>query len=264
MISLIISFYKRLDFLELIFQSLDKQSFKNFEVIIAEDNNDPKTIEFINKARLMHTYNIQHVSQEDIGFRKTRILNNAAKTAKGEQIVFIDGDCILQKHFMKEYNKAITDTHFCYGRRVFCSKKHTDILLKSKSIKNNNILMAFLYGGKSIGAGLYLPFKKNKDKQHRRILGCNWGILKKNILAVNGFDEDYNRAGVGEDFDIDWRLKKQGLKVRSMKGKAIVYHMYHKVNYNPSDTEYVEKIMEEKKILGKSFCVNGISKKEHL
>ena len=56
MISLIISFYKRLDFLELIFQSLDKQSYKNFEVIIAEDNNDPQTVEFINKARLIHTY----------------------------------------------------------------------------------------------------------------------------------------------------------------------------------------------------------------
>ena len=135
MISLIISFYKRLDFLELIFQSLDKQSYKDFEVIIAEDNNDPQTVEFINKARIIKTYGIQHVSQEDIGFRKTRILNTAVKTAKGEQIVFIDGDCIPHKHFMKEYNKAITDTHFCYGRRVFCSKKHTDMLLKSGSIK---------------------------------------------------------------------------------------------------------------------------------
>jgi len=28
-----------------------------------------------------------------------------------------------------------------------------------------------------------------------------------------------------------------------MKGKAIVYHMYHKANYSPSDTEYVEKLM---------------------
>lgn len=262
MISLIISFYKRLDFLELILQSLDKQSYKYFEVIIAEDNNDPQTVDFINKACIMHRYSIQHVSQEDIGFRKTRILNTAVRAAKGKQIVFIDGDCILHKHFMKEYSKAITDTHFCYGRRVFCSKKHTDIMLKSKSIKKNNIIMAYLYGGKSIGAGFYLPFRKNKDKQHRRILGCNWGILKKNILAVNGFDEDYNCAGVGEDFDIDWRLKKQGLKVRSMKGKAIVFHLYHKPNYDPSVTEYVEKLMIQKKAIGKSFCVNGISQKQ--
>ena len=262
MISLIISFYKRLDFLELIFQSLDKQSYKNFEVILAEDNNDPISAEFIKKANPSHNFSIHHVSQEDIGFRKTRILNKAVRSAKGEQIVFIDGDCVLHKHFLKEYEKGIKSTHFCYGRRVFCSKKHTDILLQSRSVKKCNILWAFLYGGRSIGAGLYIPFKINKDKQYRRILGCNWGILKKNILAVNGFDEDYNRAGVGEDFDIDWRLKKYGLKVRSMKGKAIVFHMYHKANYRPSDTEYVEKLMAEKKLTGNSFCLNGIGQKQ--
>ncbi len=262
MISLIISFYKRLDFLELILQSLDRQSCKNFEVVIAEDNNDLKTVRFINGARLLHNYNILHVSQEDIGFRKTRILNEAVKSANGEQLVFIDGDCILHKHFIKEYSKAITDTHFCYGRRVFCSRKLTNILLESKSFRKCNILNAFLYGGRSIGAGFYLPFIINKDKQYRRILGCNWGILKKNILEVNGFDEDYDRAGVGEDFDIDWRLKMHGFKVRSMKGKAIVFHMYHKANYIPSDTEYVEKLMAEKKMAGNSFCINGIYRKQ--
>jgi len=259
MISVIISFYKRLDFLGLIFQSLDKQSYKNFEVIIAEDNNDPETVEFIDTARITYKFNICHVSHEDEGFRKTRILNTAIKAAKGDQILFIDGDCVLHKHILKEYNKAITATHFCYGRRVFCSEKHTELLLKSKSIEKINLIWAFLYGGRSIGAGFYLPFIKNIDKQYRRILGCNWGIMKMNILAVNGFDEDYTRAGVGEDFDIDWRLKKQGLKVRSMKGKAIVYHLYHEANYNPSDTEYVEKLMAEKKLTGKSFCVNGLN-----
>jgi glycosyltransferase involved in cell wall biosynthesis len=260
MISLIISFYKRLDFLEIILKSLDKQTYKNFEVIIAEDDNNPETVEFVNKAGLSHTFNIIHKSQEDIGFRKTRILNIAVVAASGEQIVFIDGDCVLHKNFMEEYSKAISETHFCYGRRVFCSKKHTDIILKSGSLKKISILLTILYGGKSIGAGFYLPFKKNIDKQHRRILGCNWGIMKKNILAVNGFDEDYNRAGVGEDFDIDWRLKKLGLSVRSMKGKAIVFHMHHDANYMPSDTEYVEKMLAEKKISGKMFCVNGIIK----
>ena len=259
MISLIISFYKRYDFLELILQSLDKQSYNNFEVIIAEDNNDPLTVDFINEARKIHSYMILHISQEDIGFRKTRILNSAVKIANGEQIVFIDGDCIVHKHFLKEYSKSITDTNFCYGRRVYLSKKHTDILLKSKSINKVNVLRTFLYGGKSIGTGIYLPFRINRDRQYRTILGCNWGIMKKNILAVNGFDEDYNRASVGEDLDIDWRLKKQDFKVRTMKGKAIVYHMYHEVNYTFSDTDFLQKMMSEKKLIGKSFCINGIS-----
>jgi cellulose synthase/poly-beta-1,6-N-acetylglucosamine synthase-like glycosyltransferase len=259
MISLIISFYKRLDFLELILQALDKQSYKKFEVLIAEDNNDPETVSFVDKARVRHGFEIKHLSQDDNGFRKTRILNSAVIASQGEKCVFIDGDCIPHRHFLKEYEKAINDTHFCYGRRVFCSQKHTLQLLESRDPSRCNNLLALLYGGKSIGAGFYLPWKINSDKQHRRILGCNWGILKKNILAVNGFDEDYNRAGVGEDFDIDWRLKKNGLKVRSMKGKAIVFHLHHAANYSQAETDYVEKMMADKKLAGKVFCDCGIS-----
>jgi glycosyltransferase involved in cell wall biosynthesis len=262
MISLIISFYKRLDFLELILQSIEKQSYKNFEVIIAEDSDDQATAQFVEKARLMYNYSIQHVIQEDAGFRKTRILNKAVIAARGEKLVFIDGDCILHRHFLKEYNKALTDRYFCYGRRVFCSNKHTDILLKSKTIKKCNTLQIFFYGGRCIREGLYLPFKISISKQYRRILGCNWGILKKNILKVNGFDEDYNRAGVGEDFDIDWRLKKIGFRVRSMKGRAVVFHLHHESNYSQADTEYVENLMAEKKITGNSFCTNGINKEQ--
>ena len=135
MISIIISFYKRLDFLELIFHSLDRQSYKDFEVIVAEDDNAPHTVDYINKARFLHTYIIRHVSQEDTGFRKTRILNAAIRNANGEQLVFIDGDCILHSHFLKEYSKAIAEKYFCYGRRVFCSRKHTDIILNSRSVR---------------------------------------------------------------------------------------------------------------------------------
>src|SRR5450759_530685 len=107
MISLIISFYKRPDFLEQILQSLDRQSFTNFEVIIAEDNNDPQTVEFVDKARLRHRYNILHVSQEDKGFRKNKILNKALKIASYETIIFLDGDSIPHKNFIEQYYKHI-------------------------------------------------------------------------------------------------------------------------------------------------------------
>ena len=103
MISLIISFYKRLDFLDLIFQSLDKQSFKNFEVIVAEDNDDLHTIDFISKARTKHTFRILHVSQEDLGFRKNKILNRALNIASFDTILFLDGDCIPHKDFIRQY-----------------------------------------------------------------------------------------------------------------------------------------------------------------
>jgi hypothetical protein len=42
---------------------------------------------------------------------------------------------------------------------------------------------------------------------------------------------------------------------------AIVFHLHHDSNYSEADTEYVEKLMEEKKLEGRSFCINGIYSK---
>jgi cellulose synthase/poly-beta-1,6-N-acetylglucosamine synthase-like glycosyltransferase len=260
MISLIISLYKRLDFLELVLQGIERQSYRNFEIIIAEDDNAMETIGFIEKARKQYSYPIKHVSQENTGFRKTKILNAAVVAAVGEQIVIIDGDCIPHKHFLKEYAKAIFKNKICYGRRVLLSKKLTFQLLQEKNINRLHFFKILWTKGKSIGATIYMPFLRMNNKQHRQIWGCNWGILQEHILSVNGFDEDYIRAGAGEDLDINWRLKAKGMYMKSMKNKAIVYHLYHTSNYNDNDTVTTHSLMEEKEKMGHLYCLNGIEK----
>jgi cellulose synthase/poly-beta-1,6-N-acetylglucosamine synthase-like glycosyltransferase len=260
MISLIISFYKRLNFLNLILQKINQQSYKNFEIIIAEDDNATETIEFIEQARKEYSYPIKHVSQEDIGFRKTKILNAAVIAAEGEQIVFIDGDCIPHKHFLKEYAKAIRKNNICYGRRAYLSKKITAQLLRNKSISNLTFFNALFSGSTCMDAAIYIPFLKSLSKQYREIIGCNWGILREHILDVNGFDEDYVRACVGEDTDINWRLKTMGLCMKSMKNKAIVYHLYHPSFYTIDDHHSMSNILHQKMKTGRTYCINGINK----
>jgi cellulose synthase/poly-beta-1,6-N-acetylglucosamine synthase-like glycosyltransferase len=259
-ISLIISLYKRLDCLNLILQGIERQSYRNFEVIIAEDDNAIKTVDFIGQARKQYSYPIKHVSQEDIGFRKTKILNAAVVAAEGDQIVIIDGDCIPHKHFLKEYAKAICKNKICYGRRVYLSKVFTFQLLQKKNINQLHFLKILWTKGESIGAAIYMPFLRMNNKQHRQIWGCNWGILREHIISVNGFDEDYIRAGAGEDLDINWRLKEKGMSMKSMKNKAIVYHLYHAPNYDDTDTVETHSLMNQKEKIGHLCCLNGIEK----
>ena len=49
-------------------------------------------------------FGIKHVFQENIGFRKCKILNEAIKIEK-EKIAVIDGECLLQYKFLENYNK---------------------------------------------------------------------------------------------------------------------------------------------------------------
>jgi len=260
MISVIISIYKRLDMLNLILQALSRQSYTNFEVIVAEDNDAAETGAFIRDLREKYMYPIKHVSQEDVGFRKTAILNKALRVAEGEQIVFLDGDCIPHKHLLYEYSKAIRGNVMCYGRRVCLSKNLSEKLLKNESTKGLNILTMILYRSKYVGFGFYLPMFGNIHKQNRIILGCNWGIERAALYSINGFDEDYVRAGCGEDVDVEWRLTKLGHRKFSMKHKAIVYHLHHPANYSEETRQNSLSLMAQKQEKGNMFCLNGLEK----
>jgi cellulose synthase/poly-beta-1,6-N-acetylglucosamine synthase-like glycosyltransferase len=261
MITLIISLYKRLDFLNLVLQGVERQSYRDFEVIIAEDDNATETIDFLEQARKQYTYPIKHVSQEDAGFRKTKILNAAIVAAAGEQIAIIDGDCIPHKYFLKKYAKAIRKNKICYGRRSYLSEKLTTRLLQEKSIRNLTFFKAYCSGSTYMGAAIYNPFFKNIDKQRRGILGCNWGILREHLISINGFDEDYNAFAVGEDNDIEWRLKTK-FRMKSMKNKAIVYHIEHGHAYvHHDDISTMQHLLTTKIKAGNVYCVNGINKK---
>ncbi len=45
----------------------------------------------------------------------------------------------------------------------------------------------------------YLLSAKKEEREYGDIIG----VAKDKLLAVNGFDEDYQTAGVGEDVDIE-------------------------------------------------------------
>ncbi len=258
--SLIIPFYKDIPALELILLALNKQSAKgSFEVIIAEDDNAAETVSFLQKAVSTLDFPLQHVSQEDMGFRKCKALNNAVKIAKYELLIFIDGDCIPHKHFVKEYLKEAEEKKILYGRRVNLSEPFTKELLNTKNINKLNLFNLIGTGSTRIKEAIYLPFAPGFIKSKRKFWGCNWGVLKNELLAVNGFDEDFAEYGY-EDFDIFWRLDKDGCRLKSVKYQAIVYHLHHKTRAHDEVMNRVQILYEQKVQIGNIRCKNGLEK----
>ncbi len=258
--SLIVSYYKHLPNLQLILEGLSVQSFKNFEVIVAEDDANSDTITFIENARTRYPFEINHVCQsEDDGFRKNKILNKAIIAAKNDLILFIDGDCIPHKHFIKNYLKINAENVILSGRRVMLGEKISENMRRIGKLSKLNFFSLINTGSFKKKESIYFPYFKLSFKK-RGLLGCNWGVLKSNLEMVNGFDEDYTSPGVGEDVDIEWRLKAHGLSTVSMKNKAIVYHLHHKRSYGEDKVAENYKKLEAKKKADQIVCLNGLKK----
>ena len=134
-VSLIISFYNKIDLLKLIFAALERQTFQNFEVVIADDGSGPEVVEEIQKIQANYFFLIKHIWHEDNGWQKNIILNKAIQAAEGEYLIFIDGDCIPQKRFIEEHLENRIAGKIISGRRVLLTKNISKNLTETK-IKN--------------------------------------------------------------------------------------------------------------------------------
>ena len=76
-ISVIISTYNKPKFLEKVLTGYTHQSFKDFEIIIADDGSGEDTKNIIQKFNQLISQDIIHVWHKDDGFRKCKILNKA-------------------------------------------------------------------------------------------------------------------------------------------------------------------------------------------
>lgn len=257
--SLIIAVYKRVDFLELVFKSIEKQTFKDFEVIVAEDDCSSDVMAFIEEKRKNFLFDIKHISQVDDGFRKNKLLNKALSSVEGEYIVFIDGDCILHKDFMKEHMQKAKPNVCRFGRRVMLDAKTSSELIKSKDLTKLSIFKLYFTKTRHKECAIHLPFTILNGK--RGVLGCNFSVLKEKMIQINGFDEDFERPLYGEDTDVARRLSLIGVELKCTKFNTIQYHLHHEMKGREADWKISGELYAKKVSEGKSFCENGYIKK---
>jgi glycosyltransferase involved in cell wall biosynthesis len=243
--SLIISFYNNVEYLKLIAAGLERQSFRDFEIIIADDGSNQESINEIEKLSSKLPFPLKHVWQEDKRFRKNKILNKAVSAASSDYLVFIDGDCVPHSLFIKEHYEHKKEGTCFTGRRVNLSPKITSLLteanIKNGYLENRTIALVMdgLFGKSfDVEKGIYTsnPIVRNLlNMKKRGILGCNFSLYKNALLKINGFDERYENPSVGEDSDIQYRLELIGIKIKSLKYMAIQYHLYHERQHHPQE-----------------------------
>ena len=89
--------------------------------------------------------------------------------------------------------------------------------------------------------------------------GMNASAYKKDILAVNGFDERMQYGG--EDREMGERLINSGIKPIQIRYSAVCIHLEHERNYaNDNSKTFNKKIRKQTKQQKKSWTDFGIEK----
>ncbi|MDT0675985.1 glycosyltransferase family 2 protein [Autumnicola musiva] len=267
-LSVVLSTYNAVEWLQKTLTGYMVQTFKDFEIVIADDGSTEETALAIKELEKRMPVPLIHVWHKDEGFQKSRILNKALLACNGEYIIMSDGDCIPRQDFVEVHNKNKEEGFFLSGGYFMLpmniSKAITedDIVeqrcfretwLKEKGLKSS-FKNRKLSAGKIEGALLNRFTPTNASWN-----GHNASGWKKDILAINGFDERMQYGG--QDRELGERLMNYGLKSKQIRYSAVCVHLDHPRGYKTKESiNFNKNIRKETRNSRRSFTPYGINK----
>lgn len=230
--------------------ALSAQSMTGFEIIIADDGSSPETLSIVKKLTHQYPVEIQHIWQPDNGFQAAKIRNKAVAKARGEYLIFLDGDCIPRVNFIERHARLAEKNCLVVGNRILLSREFTDIALKNTNLSLHEmpfwkmlLLRKSRYCNRILPL-LFLPLfpRKLRPFKWQGAKTCNLGLWKKDFLSVNGFDESYTGWG-HEDSDLIIRLFKSGVKRKEGRFAVPVLHLWHKENDRSFQKDNLQRLL---------------------
>ena len=201
--SLIVPVFNRPNEVDELLESLTKQSFRDFEVIIVEDGSKIKCDDIVKKYQ--DSLDIHYYYKENSGPGQSR--NYGAERSNGEYLIVVDSDVVVPEDYFKEVeaelNRKPSDA---FGGPDSAHPSFTDT---QKAI-SYSMTSFFTTGG--IRGG-----KKKLDKFYPR--SFNMGIRRDVYMKLGGF----SKMRFGEDIDFSIRIFKAGCTCRLFP-EAWVWH----------------------------------------
>ena len=250
-ISVVITTYNRPDALEAVVEACFLQDDKNFEIIIADDGSTANTRECIERLAARSPVPLTHVWQPDEGFRAAMARNRGTLAATGDYIIFLDGDCIAQRDFIRRHRQLAQPGFLVSGSRILLSQGLTERVLRERiDVAGMKVLARLRHRlagdmNKVIQTMLRWPDigRVRRKFSWRRIKSCNLAVWKQDLLKVNGFDESFTGWG-HEDSDLVVRLFHAGVLRKDGALATEVLHLWHREAQRDQESSNRKVVLE--------------------
>ena len=236
-ISVVVTTYNRPDALRAVLDGLGAQADRDFEVIVADDGSRDDTRALVEQASAGFPVPLAHVWQEDQGFRAGAARNRAAERARGEYLVFLDGDCIPRPDFIARHRALAERGWMVAGNRILLSEAFTARRCASGCRCTRGPRSS---GATRAGAATSIAPCRSPTCRWARCAGsprragsacapATSACGRDDFRRVRGFDETFEGWGF-EDSDLAVRLLNAGVRRKEGAFATGVLHLWHREN----------------------------------
>jgi len=241
--SVIVPTYNRPDALRCVLDGMLAQDRRDFECIIADDGSGPETAALVDSYRPRFESagitRLHHVWHPDEGFRLAAIRNRASEQARAPWVIFLDGDCIPRRSFIRGHASCAKVQRLARGSRVLMTRQLTEDALAGRvspyDLSLQSLLrlrrqghinqIAPLLGG--VFDGLRRAWSAVRLDRWKSVRTCNLALHRSCLERLGGFDERFIGWGL-EDSEFCVRAENAGLRLLRAPASTTVMHLWHR------------------------------------
>jgi GT2 family glycosyltransferase len=257
-ISLVVTTYNWKEALARVLASAALQTRLPDEVIVADDGSRQDTADVIAAAAQDYPVPLRHVWQPDAGFRAARSRNLAIAAARGEYVLLLDGDMVLEGHFVADHARAARRGSFVQGSRVLTGPAFRERMLARAGERPTPFARGVSRRRNAVRwlplSDAWLAMKRNAAPRH--IKTCNQGWWREDLLRLNGFDERMEGWG-REDVELAWRAHHAGIACRQLRFAGLAYHLHHQERHEDGASAN-DRLLAETRALRLTRCERGL------
>ncbi|MDO4681636.1 MAG: glycosyltransferase family 2 protein [Lautropia sp.] len=233
-VSLIISTYQRPLALDQVLASVAAQTVQPLQVLVADDGSGLETARVVATWREHFGERLVHCWQPDEGFRLSASRNRAIRDARGDLLIFVDGDCLMRPDFIATHQRLAESGYAVAGNRVLLSQALTRRVEARQADPVHwrwwAWVRAWVFQQVNRPWGLlHLPgqwWRRWKGRPWKRFKTCNVALWREDMLTLNGFEEEIVGWGF-EDTDLVLRWFNLGGRLKSGRFGTTVLHLWH-------------------------------------
>ncbi len=236
--SVIFTTYNSPRALELVLWGFAGQTRRDAQIVVADDGSGPGTRALIGRLRRETGLEILHVWHPDLGFRKTEILDRAILAARGEYLLFTDGDCIPRGDFVATHLALARRGRFLSGGYLKLPREVSEAVtvgdVRSGRVADPRWLRSkgWRPGRRALRLTAVRPLAALLDvvtPTRPTWNGHNASCWRDDLVRVNGYDLEMAYGGL--DRAVGECLENAGVRGRQLRHRAPVLHLHHERPY---------------------------------